>query len=94
LKLVFRDFLNAIDQASTRSTIDEGLGIGRIELEIGDDVGGTDPDGESPKPSCGANRLAMNREMTRNGSRTLGHGAHPNLIKILKPVRCKGFNKL
>ena len=68
LKLVFRDFLNAIDQASTRSTIDEGLGIGRIELEIGDDVGTTDPDGESPKPSCGANRLAMtgNRRRTKS----------------------------
>jgi len=79
-------------QASTRGAV--LLGIGRTELEVGDDVGLTDPDGESPKPSSGGNRLVMSREMTRNGSRTLGHGAHLNLVKILKPVRCKGFNKL
>lgn len=50
LKLVFADFLGAIDEASTVGAIDEGLGIRGTEPEVGDDVGFTDPDGESPKP--------------------------------------------
>jgi hypothetical protein len=75
--LVLEDFLNAVDQASTRGAIDEGLGIGRTELEVGDDVALTDPDGEPLKACRGANGLAM----TGNERRTLGHGAHHFLQK-------------
>lgn len=39
LELVLRDFLNAINETSTRGAIEKGLGVGRSELEIGDDVG-------------------------------------------------------
>ena len=68
LELVLADFLDTIDEASTRRTVEKSLGVGRTELKVGDDVGLTDPDGESPKSRCGANRLAMNCEMTGNGS--------------------------
>ena len=85
LKLVFRDFLNAIDQASTVGTVEQGLGIRGTELQVGDDVSSTDPDRESLKASRGAYGLAMNREMTRNGSRTLGHWTHPTYKNIKNP---------
>ncbi|OQW33424.1 MAG: hypothetical protein A4E19_03200 [Nitrospira sp. SG-bin1] len=61
--------------------MEDGLGVGRTELEIGDNIRLTDPDGVSIEVRCGANRLAMNREMTGNGSRTLGHWTHPTLQK-------------
>jgi len=69
-------FLDAINEASTVGAIDEGLSIDLTDLEIGSDVGPTDPDGESLKAHCGGNRLVMDREMTGNGSKTLGHSAH------------------
>lgn len=59
LELVFGDFLDAVDHASTRGAIEESLGVGRTELEIGDDAGFADPDGEALKPRRGANGLAM-----------------------------------
>lgn len=73
LQLVFRDFLNAVDEAPTRGAIEEGLGVARTEPEVGDDVDLIDPHREPPKSCRGANRLAMNRKMTGNGSRTLRH---------------------
>jgi hypothetical protein len=69
LKLVLRDFLDAIDQAPTIGAIEKGLGIGRTELNIGDDVGRSDLHREQLKPRRGANRLAMNR----GRANTLGH---------------------
>ena len=51
LELVFGDFLDAVDEAPTIGAIEEGLGISRTELQVGDDVGLTDPDGESLKAS-------------------------------------------
>ena len=60
LKPVFGNFLDAADEAPTIGAIEEGLGIGRTELEIGDDVGATDPDGESLKTRRRANGLVMN----------------------------------
>lgn len=49
MELAFGDFLKAIDQAPTRGAMEEGLGVGRTEVEIGDDVGLTDPDGKPRK---------------------------------------------
>lgn len=69
LKLVFRDFLDAIDQASTWGTVEERLSVGRTELEVRDDVGLTDPHGEPLRARRGENGLAM----TGNGRRTLRH---------------------
>lgn len=60
LKLVLGDFLDAINQASTIGTIDEGLGVGRTEPKVGDDVGCTDPDREPLKARRRAYGLAMN----------------------------------
>ena len=65
-------FLDAVDEAPTIGAIEEGLGIGCTELEIGDDVGLARPDGESLKACCGGNRPVM----TGNNSRTLRHSAH------------------
>lgn len=59
LQLVLRDFLDAVDEASARDTVEQGLGVGRTELEIGDDVGPTDPDREALKACRGADGLAM-----------------------------------
>lgn len=81
LKLVFRDFLNTINQASTRRTVDEGLRIGRTKPEVGDYIRLTDPDGEALKACCGGNRLVM----TGNDSTTLRHSAHHFLQKIKNP---------
>ena len=39
LKLVFADFLNAIDQASTVGAVEEGLGVRPTKPEIGNDIG-------------------------------------------------------
>ena len=78
LELVFGDFLNAIDETSTRGAIEEGLGIGWTELEIGDDFGLRHPDWESFKPCRGANGLAM----TGDERGMLGHWAHPPLLNI------------
>ena len=69
LKLVFRDFLDAIDEAPTRRAIEEGLGVGRTKLEVGDDVGLTNPDRKPLKPRRGTNGLAM----TGDERRTLRH---------------------
>lgn len=33
LQLVLENFLDAVDQASTRGAVEEGLGVGRTELE-------------------------------------------------------------
>lgn len=81
LELVFGNLLDTVDEAPTSGAIEEGLGIGRTELEVGNDVSLTDPDGESPKSRRGAYRLAMNCEMTGNGSRTLRHRTHHILQK-------------
>ena len=51
LKPVFGNFLDAADEAPTIGAIEEGLDISRTELQVGDDVGLTDPDGESLKAS-------------------------------------------
>ncbi len=59
LQLVFRDFFDAVDETPTIGAIKEGLGVGRTELEIGDDVGLTDPDRERLKPRRRAYGLAM-----------------------------------
>ncbi|MDF0672896.1 MAG: hypothetical protein P0120_00945 [Nitrospira sp.] len=72
LELVLADFFDAIDNAPTIGAIEEGLGIGRTELKVGDDVGPADPHRKALKARRGANRLVMDRSMTRNGSRTLG----------------------
>ncbi len=69
LELVLGDFLDAADQAPTRGAINEGLGISRTELEVGDDVCLTDPDGKALKPRRGADGLTM----TGDERRTLGH---------------------
>lgn len=69
LRLVFADFLDAVDQAPTIGAIEEGLSVGRTELQVGDDVGLTDPDGQSLKTCCGGNRLVM----AGNDSTTLRH---------------------
>lgn len=57
--MVLGDFLDAVDHASTRGAIEEGLGVGRTELEVGDDVGLTDPDGEALEAGRGTDGLAM-----------------------------------
>lgn len=75
LKLVFRDFIDAVDQASTRGAVEEGLGIGRTEPEIGDDVGLRHPDGEALEQGRRADRLAM----TGDERRTLRHKGLPTL---------------
>lgn len=59
LQLVFRDFLHAVDETPTRGAVEESLGIGRTELEIGDNIRLTDPDGEALEPSRRTNGLAM-----------------------------------
>lgn len=69
LELIFRDFFVPIDEASTSGAINEGLGVGRTELEVGDDVCLTDPDGKALKPRRGADGLTM----TGDERRTLGH---------------------
>ena len=38
LELVLGDFLDAVDEVPTRGAIAEGMGVGRTELEMGDDV--------------------------------------------------------
>lgn len=73
LQLVFRDFLDAVDQAWTRGAIEEGLGVGRTEFEVGDDVGLADPHRKALKARRGTNGLVMNRMMTGDGRRSLGH---------------------
>lgn len=50
LRLVFGDFLDAVDEASTRDTVEQGLGIRRTKLEVGDDVGLTDPHRKPLRP--------------------------------------------
>ena len=75
LELVLGDFLDAVNQASTRGAIEESLGVGRTELEIGDDVGLTDPDRKPLKARRGANGLAM----TGDERRTLRHKKLPTL---------------
>lgn len=49
LKLVFADFLNAIDQAPTRGAVENDLRIRPTEAEIGNDIGFREPDGEALK---------------------------------------------
>lgn len=44
LELVLGDFLDAVDQASTRGAIEESLGVGRTKPEVGDNIRLTDPD--------------------------------------------------
>lgn len=80
LKLVFRDFLDAINQALTRGTVENGLGVGRTELEVGDDVSRTDPDRESLIASRGAYGLAM----TGDKRGTFRHKGLPTLKKLLR----------
>ena len=94
LKLVFRDFLNAINQASTRGAIDKCLSIDLTDLEVGDDVGPTDPDGEARRARGGGNRLVMNGEMTGNESRTLRHRTHHSYKKLKTRENVREFNKL
>lgn len=57
--MVLGNFLDAVDHASTRGAIEESLRVGRTELEVGDDVGLADPDGEPLKACRGADGLAM-----------------------------------
>jgi hypothetical protein len=80
LELVLGNFFDAIDHASTRGAIEESLGVGRTELEVGDDVGFADPDGEALKPRRGAYGLAM----TGDERRTFRHTDSNTKIK---PVR-------
>ena len=37
-KSVFGDFLDTVDQVSTRGALDQGLGVGRTELEVDNNV--------------------------------------------------------
>ena len=80
LELVFGDFLDAVDEAPTIGAIEEGLSVGRTELEVDDDVGLANTQGVA-KARRGANRLAMKG----NESRTLRHSAHHILQKIKNP---------
>ena len=75
LKLVLGDFLDAVDHASTRGAVEESLGVGRTEPEIGDDVGFANPDRKPLKACRGANGLAM----TGDERRTLRHKGLPTL---------------
>jgi hypothetical protein len=59
LELVLGDLLDTVDEASTRGAIEEGLGIGRTELQVGEDVGFADPYREPLKSRRGAYGLAM-----------------------------------
>ena len=70
LELVLGDFLDAVDHASTRGAIEQGLGVGRAELEVGDDVGFANPDRKPLKACRGAYGLAMNRGRTRTPGHT------------------------
>lgn len=55
LQLVFGDFLDAVDQTSMRGAIEKGLGIGRTELQVGDDIRLTDQTGSRLKRVEGGN---------------------------------------
>ena len=81
LQLVFADFFRAINQASTRGAIDERLSIDLTDLEVGDDVGPINPDGEALKARGGGNCLVMNREMTGNERPAFRHRTHHFLQK-------------
>jgi len=39
LELALGDFLNAVGEVSTRGALDQGLGVGWTEIEVGDNVG-------------------------------------------------------
>lgn len=53
---------SAVDEALMWDAVEEGLGVGRTELEVGDDIGLADQDGESLKACRGTSGLAMNRD--------------------------------
>lgn len=57
LQLALENVLNAADSASTRGTVENGLGISRTELDVGDDVGFAESGGEALKEARRVNRL-------------------------------------